>query len=370
MAQKRAGKRRTDPPQAAPHGRVRELRRAARQIRCLSRLLAGSQTVIRRAIMPDAICKAAPDPRLREKLTPWVDDKHESVVMLGVPFDFGVGLNGGRLGAAEGPAALRKAIARYGTTYDVERARSFDGLSLADAGDVEVSPGDVSRTHYAVTERVGAILKGGATALVVGGGNDISFADIRALCDHYGGGAAVGGLNVDAHFDVREVLDGRVTSGTPYRMVLEDLGVQGERFFELGTHPHVNSQAHHEYLLSKRAGVIGLGEIQAAGVSAAMARSLGELSPHVEAAFVSIDLDVFSAAAAPGVSAPGTDGLSVADGREIAFLSGANPKVKLFELMELNPQYDVDQRTARLGAMLVCAFLSGVGLRGRSTTKA
>jgi hypothetical protein len=37
------------------------------------------------------------------------------VALLGMPDDLGVRMNGGRVGAAEGPYAFRSALARYGT---------------------------------------------------------------------------------------------------------------------------------------------------------------------------------------------------------------------------------------------------------------
>jgi formiminoglutamase/guanidinobutyrase len=90
---------------------------------------------------------------------------------------------------------------------------------------------------------------------------------------------------------------------------------------------------------------------------------LERLGRKSDALFVSIDLDVFAAAYAPGVSAPGTEGLTAEEGRALAHAAGRAPKVRLFELMELSPPHDLDQRTARLAALLVCAFLSGLARR-------
>ncbi len=312
------------------------------------------------------------DPRLKQQLSPW-QGEHADAVLVGVPFDHGVKLNNGRPGAAEGPQALRHALRRFGTTYDVENDVDFGELSLGDAGGVAVVPEDVEATHGSVTSAVGCILDAGALPIVIGGGNDTTFASVRALVEHVStenaaSTKAIGGINVDAHFDVREVTDGRVTSGTPFRMILDDLGVSGEHFVELGAHAHVNSKAHRDYLLERGATIVPLGKLRAEGVQPVTMRELERLERTTEASFVSIDVDVFGAPFAPGVSAPGTQGLHPEEGRSIAFAAGANANVRLFELMELNPRFDIDERTARLSAMLLCAFLAGFATRARGTS--
>ena len=309
------------------------------------------------------------DPRLKQQLSPWRGERADAV-LIGVPFDHGVELNNGRWGAAEGPQALRHALRSFGTTYDVENDVDFSELSLGDAGNVAVVPENVEGTHEAVTSAVRRILDAGALPIVVGGGNDATFASVRALVEHVsatnaGPTKAIGGINVDAHFDVREVTGGRVTSGTPFRLILDDLGVSGGHFVELGAHAHVNSKAHRDYLLERGATIVPLGKLRTEGVQAVTERELERLELNTDASFVSMDMDVFGAPFAPGVSAPGTQGLHPEEGRSIAFAAGANANVRLFELMELNPRFDIDERTARLSAMLLCAFLAGLATRTR-----
>jgi len=50
--------------------------------------------------------------------------------------------------------------------------------------------------------------------------------------------------------------------------------------------------------------------------------------------------------------------------REIAFLAGASKAVKLVDIVEINPEFDVDDRTARLGASIIISFLNGYRTRG------
>ena len=299
------------------------------------------------------------DPRLFQRLNPWQGEAADAVVV-GVPSDEGVVLGGGRAGAAEGPSALRRALRRFGVTYDLEYDTDFDSLRLGDAGDVEVAPGEIARTHDRVTERVGSILDAGAVAIVIGGGNDATFASVRALQLR---SSTTGGVNVDAHFDVRPVVDGKLTSGTPYFRIVEELGIAGTRLSELGAHSSVNARAHARWLAEQGIACVPLSKVRELGARQALADELERIERASDALFVSIDLDVFAGAFAPGVSAPGTEGLTPEEGRAIAHAAGRHAQVRLFEIMELCPPHDVDQRTARLAAFLLCAFLSGLARR-------
>jgi len=69
---------------------------------------------------------------------------------------------------------------------------------------------------------------------------------------------------------------------------------------------------------------------------------------------LSIDLDVFSAAYAPGVSAPGIMGI-IPDAAFRRLYRGIleSERVMGVEIAELCPAFDLDDRTARLGAALI-----------------
>ncbi len=125
-------------------------------------------TVPPEIIFPQPLTNHA-DPRLKHRFQPW-EGPEADVALIGVPFDEGVALGGGRPGAAGGPAALRKAMLRYGTTYDAEQDIDFDHLRLADAGDLEVIADNVAATHERLAEAVTAMLNAGAVPVVVGGG--------------------------------------------------------------------------------------------------------------------------------------------------------------------------------------------------------
>lgn len=68
---------------------------------------------------------------------------------------------------------------------------------------------------------------------------------------------------------------------------------------------------------------------------------------------LSIDLDVLPAAVAPGVSAPASFGVEFALLRAMVSAVAATGRVALLDVVELNPAFDVDNRTAKAAARLI-----------------
>ena len=69
---------------------------------------------------------------------------------------------------------------------------------------------------------------------------------------------------------------------------------------------------------------------------------------------LSLDLDAIQAAFAPGVSAPAMEGFTPSEILEMMLIAARDEKVVSLGIFELNPEYDIDERTARLAA--TCAY--------------
>ena len=288
-------------------------------------------------------------------------DDHEQcdVALLGLPDDLGVKLNGGRIGAREGPAAFRAALAGYGVPWDARRGVDLGGV-VFDAGDVIPAPGDTDaalfETHARIEAAVMALHSAGLVVACVGGGHDLTLPAVTALAEH--AGLAVGGINFDAHTDVRE----RVGSGMPFRALIETGKLSPTSFVELGLGRFVNAGADLEWLAEQGAtmrradDVFPLRRFRREILPAAMEIALRTES----AAFVSIDLDGIDSAQAPGVSAMNPSGLTVRHAALLAEAAGRERRVWHFDIMELCPAHDVAGRTARVAAHLFLSFIAGV----------
>lgn len=284
-----------------------------------------------------------------------------TVGLLGLPDDTGVRLNRGRPGAARGPAAFRAALARFGArepAADGELPRVFD------AGDVR--PGrTLDETHARVTAATTALLDAGLFPIAIGGGHDLTFPFVRAVAARF---PRPVGLCFDAHLDVRDTPG----SGMAFRRLIEDCGVPALHL--IGFQPLVNSPEHLAWfraqggrLCAPNARPPGAGaNLLATPRRGPRARSVAGQSARTGRTppiFVSFDLDVLDAAHAPGVSAPNPAGLTVREATVWVHACGASPCVRSFDLMELNPAFDPEGRTARVTAHLMLTFLHGFSQR-------
>ena len=99
------------------------------------------------------------------------------IVILGCPQDEGVRRNNGREGAAKAPDAIRAQFFKL-TTFNIKR-RVFD------LGNINVG-NTLEETHDIQIAVVKQVLQDGKRLIILGGGNDISYADGRAMSEVYG----------------------------------------------------------------------------------------------------------------------------------------------------------------------------------------
>ncbi|QNH61060.1 arginase family protein [Hymenobacter sediminicola] len=293
---------------------------------------------------------------LRELIRPAAELPDADVCLVGLPLDFGTVLEGGRPGAAGAPAAMRRELRRYHKTYNLEHNVRLDGLRIADAGDLDLSHPDHATNHAHIRERLAELLRRYPRVVVLGGSHDGSYSTVRGLFDA-AGSQPVGGVNLDAHADVKDK-PGLISSGTPFGKLLREGFLDGSRFTEIGLHSNLNTFEDIEFLHQQQAHIVPLAHVQAEGMPLYMSRALSRAA--TSQTFVSFDVDGCAEAFAPAVSAPSADGFTPRQATEAAFLAGQKSEVRLFEVVEFNPVFDRDNQTARLAATILAAYLTGV----------
>jgi len=260
-------------------------------------------------------------------------------VILGLPQDEGVRRNGGRAGARAAPDEIRRWLYKLA---------AVDGLSLFDAGNTIVQP-TLEETHSFHRKVMRHMLSDNKTVVVLGGGNDASYPDCAALADV--SGADILAFNIDAHFDVRA--DIPRNSGTPYRQLLEEGHLK--HFYEVAYQPFGNSPIYLDYLHSKGVAAFPVDQVREIGLSTLLTNLLKE---HDLPIFWGLDMDAVRASDAPGVSALNPTGLTGEEFASIGAIAGSAPRTRVFEITEVNPTYDIDNRTCRLAAVTIWHFLA------------
>lgn len=274
-------------------------------------------------------------------------------VIIGFPYDEGTVRNKGRAGSAAGPDEIRRAF--YKLTPTKSAAMTDAGTKIFDAGNIKKRL-KLEDAHMRLEGTVNWFLKYGYTPIVLGGSNDMSYADFRA-CEAVRG--RCGAINIDSHLDVRDFSEG-INSGTPYRMLIEEKILRGSDFAEYGIQEFVNSREHLTYVRSAKAQVFTLTQIRAQRNSESFMEAYRSVSREPESVYVSFDMDSVRSSDAPGVSAPTPTGLTAEEILECAYLAGSEMKTAMIDLCEFNPKYDIDGHTAKLAAMIVANFLAGM----------
>ncbi len=270
------------------------------------------------------------------------------VVILGCPQDEGVTRNGGRAGAGLAPAAIREQFYKL-TPFGIS-------VKIIDLGDLHFD-NSLEETHDRLTEVVKKILADDKKMIVLGGGNDISYADGRAMAETFGAENWLA-VNIDAHFDVR-IADER-NSGTPYRQLLDEKLIRPDYFYETGFQPHLASPVYYRYLQNLGVNLISLDQLRSRETSDLELRELmrQKFISHSQSltAFFGFDLDAVRSSDAPGTSAPSPIGLRSGEFLKIVDFAAKLVNTRLIEFTEVNPHFDIDHRTAKLVAIAMHKF--------------
>ncbi len=270
--------------------------------------------------------------------------KDSNFVLLGCPQDIGVKRNHGRTGARKAPDMIRQNLYKLVSNEKIEKAKLFD------LGNIMVQK-TLEQTHEVQEMVVSQILKDGKTVISLGGGNDISYPDCKALSALK---KEILAFNIDSHFDVR--FNKPRNSGTSYFMLLEEEIIKGKNFWEIGIKKSSASIVHKKYLKDKKAKILYAEDIIPNNqIGTIITKVLkGSRNKNI---FWGFDMDSVRSSDAPGVSAPSSFGFSSEDAIYIAILAGKSKLTKIFEITEVNPDYDIDNRTSRLASQMIWYFI-------------
>lgn len=264
-----------------------------------------------------------------------------------------------RPGTTLAPAACRAASQQYAGYPTLEHEVDVSAWwVLADCGDASVEVGDIGRFHTAISGAVGQILDGGALPVVFGGDHSVPVAAMPALASRVGG--RVGFLNIDAHLDTAEDVDGDPrTMASPVARVLDEPNVDPANVVVFGARGLANSYDEIENARRLGVRVFSMSEIARRGLSPVLDEALGAAWDGVDTVYVSFDNDAADASVAPGTTAPEPFGFSARELLQIAETVGSRG-VGMLDVVELSPAYDPAGITARLDCCfivyLLCAY--------------
>jgi agmatinase len=298
---------------------------------------------------------------------------HE-VALLGVPYDQGSLIPYCRVGQSQGPNAVRANPTFFygGNPFDgppdpsrpcvgfqcVDDGKEYlAGVTMADIGDVVITPGDLRTFVNTTTEIARRIASHEAVLVSVGGDHSITFPLVRGM-EPWG---EIELLHFDAHFDVRDTVAGSPYShSSPIRRISELPFVS--RITQFG----IRNLASKESLAS----VAEIGTVVVPGSEMhrrGPAACVAEYAPTGKNVYVSIDTDFFDGAIVPGTVLPEPGGFTLQEFRECAQVIAERSNVVGFDVVCLNPLVDTAWYggiTTRL-VSYVMAYTLGYAFDGR-----
>lgn len=239
------------------------------------------------------------------------------------------------------PGAIREALA-YLTPNTLE------DVAVQDLGDL--SPEQA--------EDFTAFPKRRAVRVFLGGDNAVTYFGVKSL------GLALDRIAVittDAHLDMRLMPSG-LNNGSPIRALIE-AGLPGKQIFQIGILPFANAKDYFGYAHENGSTQISARKVHDLGAIMVVESVLAKVPDSVEAIYVDFDIDVLDRAFCPGAPGARPGGLMPDQLFQIAEILGQHPKVVAADIVEFDPNLDINRQTGLACASLLLHFIQGVASR-------
>jgi formiminoglutamase len=163
----------------------------------------------------------------------------------------------------------------------------------------------------------------------------------------------IGIINFDAHFDLRKnVSEGH--SGSPFYQIAADCAKDGTPFKYccLGIRPEDNPRELFDTARELNVKYMTLAEFSISNLPV-ITSFIGTFLADVDKVYVTLDMDGFSSAYAPGVSAASPSGFMPELIKNSISQITRSGKLLGIDVAETNPTFDRDAQTAKLAAIML-----------------
>jgi formiminoglutamase len=243
---------------------------------------------------------------------------------------------------------------------------------LGDAGDVHCDDNDdfaestLEQAQLKYADEVSTIVKQGDLPIGLGGGHAIAYGSFLGLWQalentsettiSINTAPTIGIINFDAHLDIRQ--SDVATSGTPFRQIAEHLDAHDQPFHYccIGVSRFSNTAA-----LFDRAEQLGVQVISDEDCHYqpwdTLAERVKSFIDQVDIVYLTIDMDCLPSSVVPGVSAPAAFGIELGFVERMVKTIMASGKVKMADIAEINPTFDIDSRSCKVAARLLATIV-------------
>ncbi|MEZ5376232.1 MAG: agmatinase [Acidimicrobiales bacterium] len=259
--------------------------------------------------------------------------------LIGLPYD---GSSSYLRGPARAPAAVRRVLhsgaGNWFTEHGVDLHPSLE--RWIDGGDLDIDD-DPATARSQIRAHAAGLAEAGKPIIALGGDHFVTLPLVEALSPRVGHLTIV---HIDAHPDFYDELDGeRLSHACPFARIME-AGL-ADRLLQFGVRTMTAHQAD---------------QVERFGVEVFTAADWdGRVPPLDGDVYLTIDVDGLDPAYAPGVSHHEPGGLTTRQVIDLINQVGAQPDVIVVgaDIVEINPDRDINDMTAAVGAKLLKELL-------------
>ena len=280
--------------------------------------------------------------------------------IFGVPWDGGASL--GRPGSRYAPAKVREALGWIGNRIQDQKIAAIEKQALVslkeicvrDFGDVDIACSDFEETFARIARKAAETLDRGFVPLVIGGDHSITFPLIEELHRRCAGN--IGLIQLDAHLDLLDdsARQGKFSHSSEIRRALELERVHAKNLVQIGVRGF-NYPKNWEFVKAEKIAQFTPQRFTESAIEEIANRALEIASKGTEKIYLTVDIDVIDPAYAPGCGANEPGGLNVAEVE--ALVDRFAPHVDCFDVVEVNPLFDINDVTASVAAKLLFDFI-------------
>ncbi|TYB30499.1 MAG: formimidoylglutamase [Candidatus Mcinerneyibacterium aminivorans] len=286
-----------------------------------------------------------------------LDDIEAGFGFLGFCCDEGVKRNKGRIGASKGPIHIRKELANLPVNFKNE-------VGLYDCGNFYCEDQKLLKAQKRIGRGIEKMLNNGLFPVVLGGGHETAYGHFLGINSFLKNKKLsekkLGIINFDAHFDLRPCKAGG-NSGTMFTQIADITKSENMGFNYLCTGIQISGNTRS---LFKKAEKLGVEYIFAKDIKSynliKIFEKIDNFISRNDYIYITICSDVFSSAFAPGVSSPQPFGMDPENVLTIFKHILKSEKVISFDISEVSPRFDSDNRTAKLAAIIIFALVNNL----------
>jgi formimidoylglutamase len=301
---------------------------------------------------------------------PWITDPAElrarrvDVAIVGAPFDDAVSH---RPGARFGPRAIREANYGTGSLNSLQLGvEPFEVLTVVDAGDANIVPAWIERSHAVIYRKIRDVAATGAIPMVLGGDHSITWPSVSAIAEVRAPGS-VGIVHFDAHADTANddwgVLAGH---GTPMRRLIESGAVAGRNFVQVGLRGYWPPVSTFDWMKENGLRWHFMREIEERGAEAVVADAIAEALDGPDYVYLSLDIDVIDPGMAPGTGTPEPGGMLTREVLRAVRQVVAAVELAGMDVVEVSPPYDQAETTAMAANRAILEAISALAVKKQS----